>query len=143
MYVTIQEATKLTGKSRATISRHIISGKLSKTDKGIDTAELMRVYGALVDTLDDSHDASHDDSRNDSMTTHDASQMHQNSEFIDALRAQIELLKDQVADIKTDRDNWRNQATMLLTHQPELHQEPPQAEQPTRSLLLEKLFGRK
>ena len=44
MYVTIQEATKLTGRSRATISRHINSGKLSKTDKGIDTAELMRVY---------------------------------------------------------------------------------------------------
>ena len=131
MYVTIQQATKLTGKSRATITRHISSGKLSKTDKGIDTAELMRVYGALIDTLDAS--------LNDSMTTHDASQMHQNSEFIDALRAQIELLKDQVADIKTDRDHWRNQATMLLTHQPE----PPKAEQPTRSRLYEKLFGRK
>ena len=52
MYVTIQQATKLTGKSRATITRNINSGKLSKTDKGIDTAELMRVYGALVDTLD-------------------------------------------------------------------------------------------
>ena len=52
MYVTIQQATKLTGKSRATITRHIGSGKLSKTNKGIDTAELMRVYGALVDTLD-------------------------------------------------------------------------------------------
>ena len=139
MYVTIQEATKLTGKSRATISRHISSGKLSKTDKGIDTAELMRVYGALVDTLDDSRDASNDDSHDDSMTTHDASQMHQNSEFIDALRAQIELLKDQVADIKTDRDHWRNQATMLLTHQPE----PPKTEQPIRSLLFEKLFGKR
>jgi hypothetical protein len=132
MYVTIQEATKLTGKSRATITRHISTGKLSKTDKGIDTAELMRVYGALVDTLDDSHDASF----NDSMTTHDASQMHQNSEFIDALRAQIELLKDQVADIKTDRDHWRNQATMLLTHQPE-------PERPVKSRLYEKLFGKR
>jgi hypothetical protein len=133
MYVTIQEATKLTGKSRATISSHISTGKISKTEKGIDTAELMRVYGALIDTLDDSHD----DSRNDSMTTHDASQMHQNSEFIDALRAQIELLKDQVADIKTDRDHWRNQATMLLAP-PE-----PKAEQPTRSRLYDKLFGRR
>ena len=136
MYVTIQEATKLTGKSRATITRHISTGKLSKTDKGIDTAELMRVYGALVDTLDDSRDASNDDSHDDSMTTHDASQMHQNSEFIDALRAQIELLKDQVADIKTDRDHWRNQATMLLTHQPE-------PERPVKSRLYEKLFGKR
>jgi uncharacterized protein YaaN involved in tellurite resistance len=134
MYVTIQEATKLTGKSRATITRHISIGKLSKTDKGIDTAELMRVYGALVDTLDDSVDAS----QNDSLTTHDASQMHQNSEFIDALRAQIELLKCQVADIKTDRDHWRNQATMLLTHQPKA--EP---DSPVKSRLFKKLFGKR
>jgi hypothetical protein len=138
MYVTIQDATKLTGKSRATISRNISSGKLSKTDKGIDIAELMRVYGALVDTLDDSHDASYDDSRNDSIATHDASQIHQNSELIDALREQIDLLKDQVAREKEQADHWRNQATMLLTHE-----EPPKAEQPTRSLLFEKLFGRK
>jgi hypothetical protein len=48
MFVNIQQATGLTGKSRATISRHIKSGKLSRTVDGIDTAELMRVYGALV-----------------------------------------------------------------------------------------------
>jgi hypothetical protein len=65
MYVTIQQATKLTGKSRATITRHISTGKLSRTDKGIDTAELIRVYGALVDTLDASH--------NESIMTRDAS----------------------------------------------------------------------
>jgi hypothetical protein len=35
-------------------------------------------------------------------------------------------------------DHWRNQATMLLTHQPE----PPKAE-PVKSLLFEKLFGKR
>jgi hypothetical protein len=52
MFVNIEQATGLTGKSRATISRHIKSGKLSRTVDGIDTAELMRVYGALVSVPD-------------------------------------------------------------------------------------------
>lgn len=47
MIVSIQRATELTGLSRATISRHIKAGKLSRTDKGIDTSELVRCYGEL------------------------------------------------------------------------------------------------
>ena len=47
MFVNIQKAIELTGVSRSTIQRHIKQGKLSKTDKGIDTAELIRVYGEL------------------------------------------------------------------------------------------------
>lgn len=47
MLVTIQEAIQLTGKSRSTIQRYIAAGKLSKTDKGIDTSELIRVFGEL------------------------------------------------------------------------------------------------
>ena len=124
MYVTIQQATKLTGKSRATITRNINSGKLSKTDAGIDTTELMRVYGALVDTLD----ASPDTSQNDSVTTHDA--------LIDALKDQIELLKSQVAQEREHSAHWRNQATLLLTHQPE-------PSKPQDSRLWLKLFGRR
>lgn len=50
MYVTIQKAINLTGKSRSTISRYIKAGKLSTTDKGIDTAELMRVFGEFNQT---------------------------------------------------------------------------------------------
>ena len=47
MIVNIQKAIELTGVSRSSIQRHIKQGKLSRTDKGIDTAELIRVYGAL------------------------------------------------------------------------------------------------
>lgn len=44
MIVNIQKAIELTGVSRSTIQRAIKSGKLSKTDSGIDTSELFRVY---------------------------------------------------------------------------------------------------
>lgn len=50
--VSISEAARLTGKSRQTLHRHIITGKLSKcnTDTnaiGVDTSELLRVYGNI------------------------------------------------------------------------------------------------
>jgi len=54
--VSISEAARLTGKSRATLHRHIATGKLSKVlqdntsgdlSYGIDTAELLRVYKTL------------------------------------------------------------------------------------------------
>jgi len=50
--VSISEAARLTGKSRQTLHRHIVTGKLSKcnTDTnaiGIDTSELLRVYGNI------------------------------------------------------------------------------------------------
>jgi|SaaInlStandDraft_5_1057022.scaffolds.fasta_scaffold285856_1 hypothetical protein len=45
--VTVIKATQLTGKSAPTIYRHLKQGKLSKTDSGIDTTELIRVYGEL------------------------------------------------------------------------------------------------
>ena len=125
---------------RATITRHIGSGKLSRTDKGIDTAELIRVYGALVDTLDASI--------NKPVTTHEVSPTYQNSDLIDSLKAQIELLKaqaerdrEQIAREQQQADNWHNQVVMLLTHQ-----QPMQEIKPTRqedSLLWRKLFGRR
>lgn len=50
--VSISEASRLTGKTRATIHRHINTGKLSKVANdtggyGIDIAELIRVYGSI------------------------------------------------------------------------------------------------
>lgn len=54
--VSISEASGLVGRSRRTLQRHIAQGKLSKVTSatggaGIDTSELMRVYGTL--TIDD------------------------------------------------------------------------------------------
>jgi hypothetical protein len=46
--VSITKAVKLTGKSAPTIYRHIKQGKVSRTPDGLDTSELLRVYGSLV-----------------------------------------------------------------------------------------------
>lgn len=62
MIITIQKATELTGKSRSTIERHIRTGKVSRTGDGIDTSELLRVYGAFKNSSDTSNDTSLDTS---------------------------------------------------------------------------------
>lgn len=43
--VSISEVSRLTGKTRATIHRHINTGAV-----GIDTSELIRVYDINIDT---------------------------------------------------------------------------------------------
>ena len=85
MIVTIQEAVKLTGKSRSTINRYISTGKLSKSNGGVDTSELIRVFGPLKgasDTPKTNHD-------NDSVTHREQWLMNQ----VDSLQKQLNELK--------------------------------------------------
>lgn len=46
-FVTVTEAANLAGVSRGTIYNKIQDGELSKARKGIDTAELLRVFGEI------------------------------------------------------------------------------------------------
>ncbi len=119
MQVNIQQATVLTGKSRATISRHIKTGKLSRTAEGIDTAELMRVYGALVATPDKSADSA-------------------TSERETWLMSQIDALNKQLSEQKGEHIEREKRLMALLEHrQPE-----PEPSRKESSLLLRKLFGK-
>jgi len=102
MIVTIQRATQLTGKSRSTIERHIKQGKLSRSGDGIDTSELLRVYGAFVQTSDASHDAS-----NDTAVT-------QREQW---LMQQIEDLKREHQERERHYLEREQRLMMLLTHQ--------------------------
>ena len=53
--VSVSEAARLVGKNRRTIQRDIAAGKLSKCDNGkkLDTSELIRVYGSLLNAPND------------------------------------------------------------------------------------------
>jgi phage regulator Rha-like protein len=127
-YLTLGQAAKECGKQKSTLLNAINKGRLSasKNDKGqwqIDPAELFRVFQVQ-------HQNEH---RETPIEPHETAQ-----HLAELLERERKLLLEQIADLKADRDHWRNQATMLLTHE-----EPPKAEQPTRSLLFEKLFKRK
>jgi len=107
--VSRKKAMQLTGKSHATLYRHLKSGKLSKTpDGGIDTAELIRVYGEFVSP--DAKDAS-------KPIKVDIEQIHQKDKSdteIKLMREQIDLLKYQLAKAEVQLEHSQQQGDKFL-----------------------------
>lgn len=105
--VSVSEAARLVGKSRRTIQRDIAAGKLSKCDNGkkLDTSELIRVYGSLLN-------APNDADKNVHMTQDVAPNIPPNvAEMrirLAALEAENAALKDHLGSLK--------QAMLLLEH---------------------------
>jgi excisionase family DNA binding protein len=128
MVYTLGEAAKATGMSKATISKAIKSGRISarKDETGtfqIDPSELHRVYPPTV-------------SREHKETPENTSTRVDVDGTVRELRARIETAHERladkesvIADLREDRDKWRQQATALLSDQ-----------RPKN--LLQRLFGR-
>lgn len=113
MVYTLGEAAKATGKSKATISKAIKSGRISasKDDTGtfrIDPSELHRVYPPTGTP-------EHQDTPIQTPVN-----TYETGEFM-ALQARLEAAQERladkeavIADLREDRDKWRQQATGLL-----------------------------
>jgi len=113
---TLGEAAKASGKSKATISKAIKSGRLSafKQDTGvfkIEAAELHRVYPKTVDG-------------NQDRTLQTVVQTQESTPSVRELQARLEAAQERltdrdtvIADLREDRDRWRQQATALLADQ--------------------------
>ena len=106
--LSLSQAAKLTGKSKSTINRAIKTGKLSATrhedgSYSIDPAELARAFD--VEPLEGAkrRDADPDGTRL--------------LERIAALEAMLNREREISADLKEDRDRWRQQANALLIDQ--------------------------
>lgn len=116
MSYTLGEAAKAVGKSKTTLHRAIKSGKISasRADDGsyvIEPSELHRLFPSV--TPGTTGAPLH---RNDT---------EQQSYNLGTLRIQMEmqekerereraLLQETIADLREDRDKWRQQATALL-----------------------------
>jgi len=107
--VSRKEAMQLTGKSHATLYRHLKSGKLSKSpDGGIDTAELIRVYGEFVSP--DAEDTS-------KLIKPDIEQLYQKDKSdteIKLMKEQIDILKSQLTDTKSQLERSQQKEDKLL-----------------------------
>ena len=100
---------QLTGKSHATLYRHLKSGKLSKTpDGGIDTAELIRVYGEFV---------SPDAEETSKYIKNDIEHIYQKDKSdteTKLMQEQIDLLKSQLVDTKSQLEKSQQTEDRLL-----------------------------
>lgn len=112
MSYTLNEAAKAVGKSKTTIHRAIKSGKISasKLDSGayaIDPSELHRAFqsGTPERTIRDD--------REQAVTT--SGTAHIQLEMLEKERdRERQQLEETIADLREDRDKWRQQATALL-----------------------------
>lgn len=129
MAYTLGEAAKATGKSKATISKAIKNGRISaqKDTSGtfhIDASELHRVYPPTVSS-------EHRETLTNSAGQGDVSStVRELQARLEAAQERISDKEAVIADLREDRDRWRNQATSLLADH-----------RPTRSLLA-RLFGK-
>lgn len=101
---TLGEAAKATGKSKATISKAIKSGRISakKEETGafaIDPSELHRVYPVA---------------KNEEKETSVNTLVSDLQTQLSVAQERLEEQKALAADLREDRDRWRQQATGLL-----------------------------
>lgn len=117
MVYTLGEAATATGKSKATISKAIKNGKISAS-KGangayrIDPSELHRVYP--VNSLP-KHQSEQKETPGNTTINADISPKIKELELkLEAAQQRLTDKEEQMADLKEDRDKWRQQATLLL-----------------------------
>lgn len=121
------QAAKAAGISRTTLDRHIKEGKLSVGKDGtgkivIDVAELERVYNEVdINGTSQNVSGEQNDTSNDNKAVQPELEILR--EYLDRLEADRERercqLESVIADLRQDRDHWRQQATALLTDQRE------------------------
>ena len=116
MVYTLGEAAKATGKSKATISKAIKSGRISakKGETGafaIDPSELHRVYPLPVEGEQD------ETPKSPQVNGKDDGLIRELKARLEAAQERLTDKESVIVDLKEDRDKWRQQATTLLTDQ--------------------------
>ena len=128
MSYTLGQAAIAVGKSKATISKAIKSGKITaeKQDNGsynIEPSELHRVYPVTAQLT---VECERSETPNETVV---------NSNEIIELRVKFNAAQERIEDLKEDRDQWRQQANRLLASPAT---EPP----PKEAGFFARLFGK-
>ena len=116
MVYTLGEAAKATGKSKATISKAIKFGRISarKDETGtfhIDPSELHRVYPPTV------YSEQKETQKNTPEKTDIDGTIRELQARLEAANERLSDKETVIADLREDRDRWRQQATALLADQ--------------------------
>ena len=103
--VSVSNAAKMVGVSRATFYRHIDEKSISteqdsKGSKVIDVAELVRVYGSQLKTLEDIE-------KNEKAKKKKNATEQDNTD----ISTELELMKERLKNIETERERERRQMT--------------------------------
>lgn len=113
-----QRAAELTGRSKSTIQRAMNSGKLSFEVDGngrrlIDASELDRVFGLLPQTGDTTQKET-TSSQAELQRAADMLEIERLKMRVKALEEQLEMTKEQLEDMRGQRDLWQKQSQQIL-----------------------------
>lgn len=114
--VGLQKAADLSGKSKATIQRAMKSGRLSfeldeSGDKVIDMSELERVYGPFPSKSAGESEAI---IRAELQRSQDLLEVERMKMRVRGLEDQLHMTKEQLDDMREQRDQWQKQAQQIL-----------------------------
>jgi len=141
---TLNQAAKACNKSKSAVLKAIKTGRLSaiKDDLGqwcIDASELYRCYPPNPVTTDQVNTDKLPGVQYQGNTVSMSEMLELLTQERERERAQLLARIESLENRLNEESAERRKLTALITHQPET----PKAEQPTRSRLFEKLFGRK
>jgi len=108
--VSVVEASKMAGVSRATFYRHITEKKIStaQDDKGntvIDISELLRVYGNKLRTLEEI----------EKEEIEQLDEVETGGDTSPALKIQVDMLRERLKDFNEERERERTQLSDQIT----------------------------
>ncbi len=114
MQVGINQAARLTGKNKSVIWRDTKAGKLSSTLDGkgktvYNLAELERVYGQLRDPATETVAVAV--ATNQTQLEHEREKLEMKLSF---LEKELTMVREQLYELRDDRDQWRDQAQTAL-----------------------------
>jgi len=116
-----QRAAELTGRSKSTVQRSMNSGKLSfEIDSNgrrlIDVSELDRVFGLLPQNAGSGAGASAQESspQSELQRAADMLEIERLKMRVRALEEQLEITRDQLEDMRGQRDLWQKQSQQIL-----------------------------
>lgn len=122
MAYTLGDAAKATGKSKETIASAIRSGRISAVRDGtgtfrIDPAELHRIYPRTVysDTMEAAPTPANTVEK---IISAGSIKDGGGAETVSALQAHLSEKEAIIAELREERDRWRQQATALLASYP-------------------------
>ena len=143
MTLSLRESAEAVGMTKPALLKAIQRGKLSATRDNnnewqIEPAELFRVYkpATVKEPQELTKGTGQESDKSALLTAQLEALKRENALLLDFHERERRQLKEQLEREKEQADNWRRQATALLTHQPEAKPEPT----PTKSGLLNRIF---
>lgn len=111
-----QRAAELTGKSKSTIQRAMKTGKISfeldhNGRRVIDVAELERGFGLVPQSSEETESKAVEAELQKATNTLEIERLKMKVRF---LEDQLDAAKEQIEDLKSQRDQWQKQAQQVL-----------------------------